>query len=162
MGYQGEIAINTFVAAMIAFSLVFAAFSSEIWLSALKTLPKGQLEAAAMLGLSKGTTFRRVVLPQLTRIALPGLSNNWLSLLKDTSLVSTISLVDLMRQTSLAVSVTKEPMLFYTVACLGYLFSRRCPAACSMCSNALSAATNRVPSHEHRESVEHAAQRGVA
>lgn len=122
MGYQGEVAINTFVAAMIAFSLVFAAFSSEIWLSALKTLSKGQLEAAAMLGLSKGTTFRRVVLPQLTRIALPGLSNNWLSLLKDTSLVSTISLVDLMRQTSLAVSVTKEPMLFYTVACLVYLF----------------------------------------
>jgi polar amino acid transport system permease protein len=63
-----------------------------------------------------------VVLPQLARIALPGLSNNWLSLLKDTSLVSTISLVDLMRQTNLAVSVTKEPMLFYTVACLGYLF----------------------------------------
>ncbi len=122
MGYQGEVMINTFVAAMIAFSLVFAAFSSEIWLSAFKTMPKGQFEACAMLGLSKGTTFRRVVLPQLTRIALPGLSNNWLSLLKDTSLVSTISLVDLMRQTSLAVSVTKEPMLFYAVACFGYLF----------------------------------------
>jgi ABC-type amino acid transport system permease subunit len=59
-----------------------------------------------------------VLLPQLTRIALPGLSNNWLSLLKDTSLVSTISLVDLMRQTNLAVSVTKEPMFFYGVACL--------------------------------------------
>ncbi|MNJ53679.1 Histidine transport system permease protein HisQ [compost metagenome] len=52
---------------------------------------------------------------------MPGLSNNWLSLLKDTSLVSTISLVDLMRQTNLAVSVTKEPMFFYGVACLGYL-----------------------------------------
>jgi ABC-type amino acid transport system permease subunit len=62
-----------------------------------------------------------VLLPQLTRIALPGLSNNWLSLLKDTSLVSTISLVDLMRQTNLAVSVTKEPMFFYGVACLVYL-----------------------------------------
>ena len=62
-----------------------------------------------------------MVLPQLTRIALPGLSNNWLSLLKDTSLVSTISLVDLMRQTNLAVSVTKEPMFFYGVACVGYL-----------------------------------------
>ena len=122
MGYQGEVMINTFVAAMIAFSLVFAAFSSEIWLSAFKAVPKGQFEAAATLGLSRGTTLRKVVLPQLTRIALPGLSNNWLSLLKDTSLVSTISLVDLMRQTSLAVSVTKEPMLFYAVACFGYLF----------------------------------------
>jgi polar amino acid transport system permease protein len=100
---------------------VFAAFSSEIWLAAFKTLPKGQLEACSALGLSKRTGFFKVVLPQLTRIALPGLSNNWLSLLKDTSLVSTISLVDLMRQTNLAVSVTKEPMFFYGVACLGYL-----------------------------------------
>lgn len=122
LGYPGEVAINTFVAAMIAFSLVFAAFSSEIWLAAFKTLPKGQYEAASALSLSRRTTFTRVLLPQLTRIALPGLSNNWLSLLKDTSLVSTISLVDLMRQTNLAVSVTKEPMLFYSVACLGYLF----------------------------------------
>ncbi|WP_339548106.1 ABC transporter permease [Pseudomonas sp. RA_35y_Pfl2_P32] len=122
MGYEAEVAINPFVAAMIAFSLVFAAFSSQIWLGAFKTVPKGQFEAAAALGLSRRTTFIKVVLPQLVRIALPGLSNNWLSLLKDTSLVSTISLVDLMRQTNLAVSVTKEPMLFYTVACFGYLF----------------------------------------
>ena len=122
MGYEAEVAINPFVAAMFAFSLVFAAFSSQIWLGAFKTVPKGQFEAAAALGLSRRTTFTKVVLPQLVRIALPGLSNNWLSLLKDTSLVSTISLVDLMRQTNLAVSVTKEPMLFYTVACFGYLF----------------------------------------
>ena len=122
MGYETEVAINPFVAAMIAFSLVFAAFSSQIWLGAFKTVPKGQFEAAAALGLSRRTTFTKVVLPQLVRIALPGLSNNWLSLLKDTSLVSTISLVDLMRQTNLAVSVTKEPMLFYSVACFGYLF----------------------------------------
>ncbi|MGE8391998.1 ABC transporter permease subunit [Pseudomonas sp. BIGb0427] len=121
MGYEGEVLINTFLAAMIAFSLVFAAFSSEIWLAAFKTVAKGQYEASAALGLSKATTFRKVVFPQLVRIALPGLSNNWLSLLKDTSLVSTISLVDLMRQTNLAVSVTKEPMFFYGVACLGYL-----------------------------------------
>ena len=121
LGYPGEVAINTFVAAMIAFSLVFAAFSSEIWLAAFKTLPKGQYEAASALSLSRRTTFTRVLLPQLTRIALPGLSNNWLSLLKDTSLVSTISLVDLMRQTSLAVNATKEPMLFYLAACGLYL-----------------------------------------
>ncbi|MGH8435719.1 MAG: ABC transporter permease [Pseudomonas sp.] len=121
MGYDAEVTINTFLAAMIAFSLVFAAFSSEIWLGAFKTVGKGQYEAAAALGLSQGAAFRKVVFPQLVRIALPGLSNNWLSLLKDTSLVSTISLVDLMRQTNLAVSVTKEPMFFYAVACFGYL-----------------------------------------
>lgn len=121
IGYEGEFIIHTFAAAMIAFSFVFAAFSSEVWLGAFKTLPKGQYEAAFALGISKPTTFFKVILPQLIRIAIPGLSNNWLSLLKDTSLVSTISLIDLMRQTNLAVSATKEPMLFYSVACLVYL-----------------------------------------
>lgn len=121
IGFSGEFIIHTFVAAMIAFSFVFAAFSSEVWLGAFKTLPKGQYEAAFVLGISKPTTFFKIILPQLIRIAIPGLSNNWLSLLKDTSLVSTISLIDLMRQTSLAVSITKEPMFFYTVACLVYL-----------------------------------------
>ncbi|RMX09398.1 ABC transporter permease subunit [Allofranklinella schreckenbergeri] len=121
LGYEGQFSINAFLAAVVAFSLVLAAFSSEVWLAALKTIPKGQREAAQALGLSRGTTFRRVVFPQLMRVALPGLSNNWLTLLKDSSLVSTISLVDLMRQTNLAVAATKEPVLFYLAACLLYL-----------------------------------------
>ncbi|WP_375741028.1 ABC transporter permease [Pseudomonas boanensis] len=121
-GHQTEVTINAFFAAMIAFSLVFAAFSSQVWLAAFKVVGKGQYEAAKVLGLSRRATFFKVILPQLLRVALPGLSNNWLSLLKDTSLVSTISLVDVMRQTNLAVSATKEPMLFYICACLIYLF----------------------------------------
>ncbi|MCP1635726.1 polar amino acid transport system permease protein [Kerstersia gyiorum] len=121
IGYQSEFRINAFVAAVVAFSLVLAAFSSEVWLGAFKTIPKGQQEAAQSLGLSRRTTFLRVTLPQLMRVALPGLSNNWLTLLKDSSLVSTISLADLMRQTNLAVAATKQPMLFYFVACLLYL-----------------------------------------
>lgn len=120
-GQPQEVSINAFAAAMVAFSLVFAAFSAQVWLAAFKTIGKGQYEGAAALGLSRPITFIRVLLPQLTRVALPGLSNNWLSLLKDTSLVSTISLVDLMRQTNLAVSATKEPLFFYGVACLVYL-----------------------------------------
>ena len=87
----------------------------------MKTVARGQYEGAQALGLSRRHTFFKVVLPQVMRIALPGLSNNWLSLLKDTALVSTISLVDLMRQTSLAVNATKEPMLFYLAACGLYL-----------------------------------------
>lgn len=120
-GYEGEFSFNAFVAAVVAFSLVLAAFSSEVWLAAYKTIPRGQMEAAQALGLSRRTTFLRVTLPQLMRVALPGLSNNWLSLLKDSSLVSTISLVDLMRQTNLAVTATKEPVVFYLAACLLYL-----------------------------------------
>ncbi len=113
--------INAFVAGVLALSLVFAAFSCEVWLGAFNIFDKGQYEAAKALGLSRSTTFFRIVFPQLIRNALPGLSNNWLTLLKDTSLVSTIALVDLMRQTNLAVAATNKPMLFYLVACLLYL-----------------------------------------
>jgi polar amino acid transport system permease protein len=121
LGYETEFHINAFAAAVFAFSLVLAAFSSEVWRGAFKTIPKGQLEAARALGLSKRTTFLRITLPQLMRVALPGLSNNWLTLLKDSSLVSSIALVDLMRQTNLAVTATKEPILFYSTACVLYL-----------------------------------------
>ncbi|WP_455482368.1 ABC transporter permease [Bartonella sp. B35(2025)] len=113
--------INAFIAGVLALSMVLAAFSCEVWLGAFNVFDKGQYEAAKTLGLSRSTTFFRIVFPQLMRNALPGLSNNWLTLLKDTSLVSTISLVDLMRQTNLAVAATSEPMLFYFVACSLYL-----------------------------------------
>ncbi|OPB29396.1 ABC transporter permease subunit [Bartonella sp. WD12.1] len=113
--------INAFTAGVLALSMVFAAFSCEVWLGAFKIFDKGQYEAAKALGFSCSTTFFRIVFPQLTRNALPGLSNTWLTLLKDTSLVSTISLVDLMRQTNLAVASTNKPMFFYLVACLFYL-----------------------------------------
>ncbi|WP_336288458.1 MULTISPECIES: ABC transporter permease [unclassified Bartonella] len=113
--------INAFIAGVLALSMVLAAFSCEVWLAAFNIFDKGQYEAAKALGLSRSTTFFRVVFPQLIRNALPGLSNNWLTLLKDTSLVSTISLVDLMRQTNLAVAATNKPMLFYVVACILYL-----------------------------------------
>ncbi|AQX21245.1 amino acid ABC transporter membrane protein 1, PAAT family [Bartonella sp. CDC_skunk] len=113
--------INAFIAGVLAFSMVFAAFSCEVWLAAFKMFDKSQYEAAQVLGLSRSTTFFRIVFPQLLHNALPGLSNNWLTLLKDTSLVSTISLLDLMRQTNLAATATNEPILFYLVACLLYL-----------------------------------------
>ncbi|WP_455477408.1 ABC transporter permease [Bartonella sp. B41] len=113
--------ISAFVAGILALSMVLAAFSCEVWLGAFNIFDKGQYEAAKTLGLSRSITFFRIVFPQLVRNALPGLSNNWLTLLKDTSLVSTIALIDLMRQTNLAVAATNKPILFYLVACSIYL-----------------------------------------
>lgn len=121
LGFDGEVQIPAFIAGMIALGLVLAAFSAEVWLGALNAVTKGQREAASALGLRPPQTFRLVVVPQMIRVALPGLSNNWLALLKETSLVSTIALVDLMRQTNIAVGATKEPFLFYSAACLMYL-----------------------------------------
>ncbi len=113
--------VSGFVAGVIALGIVFSAFSSEVFLSAFRGIPQGQYEGAAALGLTRGQTLRKVVMPQLFRLALPGLSNLWLVLLKDTALVSIIALDDLLRKTSVAVGNTKEPFFFYMVACLLYL-----------------------------------------
>ncbi|MCA0400534.1 MAG: ABC transporter permease subunit [Proteobacteria bacterium] len=121
LGLPGSIEMSPFVAGMIALSLVLAAFSAEVWLGALNAIQKGQREAAAALGLTKPQAFRLVVFPQLIRVALPGLGNNWLVLLKETSLVSVITLQDTMFIASRANVVTKEPFLFFGVAALIYL-----------------------------------------
>lgn len=111
-----------FVAGMVALGLVLGAFSSEVWVGALNSIHKGQREAASALGLSRAQAFRLVVLPQLMRVALPGLGNNWMVLLKETSLISVITLQDIMFITTRANVVTKEPFLFFGAAMLLYLF----------------------------------------
>lgn len=113
--------MHPFLAGMIALGIVLAAFSSEVWVGALNSIHKGQREAAAALGLTRAQAFRLVVFPQLMRVALPGLGNNWMVLLKETSLVSVITLQDLMFITARANVVTKEPFLFFGVAMLIYL-----------------------------------------
>lgn len=114
--------VNSFVAGMVALGLVLSAFSSEVFLGALRAIDRGQVEAGKALGLSRWQCLRLVTFPQLIRLALPGLSNLWLVLLKDTSLVSLIALNDLLRKANIAVGATKEPFFFYAVACLIYLF----------------------------------------
>src|SRR3954447_2810257 len=103
IGFDSGFEINGFFAGVVSLGLVLGAFSSEVWLGALRSVPKGQREGAFALGLGRHATLRHVVFPQLFRIALPGLGNNWMTLLKDTSLVSVIAFSDLMRVTNVAV-----------------------------------------------------------
>jgi polar amino acid transport system permease protein len=118
---DASIEINSFVAGMIALGVVFSSYASEVFLSAFRAIPHGQYEGGYAVGLSKGQTMRLVIVPQLIRIALPGLGNLWLILLKDTALVSVVGLADILRQTGIAARVTKEAFLFYGIACLLYL-----------------------------------------
>jgi len=121
LGFTSNLEISPFLAGMVALGVVLAAFSAEVWLGALNSIQKGQREAASALGLSKWQAFRLVVFPQLMRVALPGLGNNWMVLLKETSLVSVITLQDTMFIATRANVVTKEPFLFFGVAALIYL-----------------------------------------
>ena len=116
-----HIEVSAFVAGVIALSVVAAAYSSEVWVSAISSVPKGQIEASLSLGLTKGQTFRKIVLPQLFRIALPGLGNIWTILLKDTSLISTLAVMDLMRAAFEAARFTREPLIFLPMAAGIYL-----------------------------------------
>ena len=118
---DASIEINSFVAGMVALAVVLSSYSSEVFLSAFRAIPNGQYEGGYAVGLSNGQTMRLVIFPQLIRIALPGLSNLWLILLKDTALVSVIGLADILRQTGIAARVTKQAFLFFGTACLIYL-----------------------------------------
>ena len=109
--------LNAFFAGMIALGLVFSAYASETFLSALNSVSTGQSEAARALGLGRIRTMQKVVFPQLLRHALPGLSNLSLILQKETALVSILALDELLRHTQVAVGATKEPILFFSVAC---------------------------------------------
>ena len=136
LGLSGRLELNAFVAGVIALSAVVAAYASEVWLASFAAVPPGQAEAARALGLGRRDAFRCVILPQLIRVALPGFGNLWASLVKDTSLISTLAMMDLLRAASEAARNTREPLLFYTAAGAAYL-------AISIASNAGQAALER-------------------
>jgi polar amino acid transport system permease protein len=116
----GFVELSPFVAGVVSLGLVFGAFSGEVLRGAFQALDKGQVEAGLAVGMRRFDVFRRIKLPQVWRFALPGLSNLWVNLIKDTALVSIISLNDLMRMTSVAVGFTKKPFTFFLAACLAY------------------------------------------
>ncbi len=120
-GLTSRLELSAFLAGVIALSVVVAAYSGEVWVAALKSVPPGQAEAAQALGLDRKRAFFLVTLPQLARVALPGLGNVWTVLLKDTSLISTLAVTDLLRAASEASKNTTRPILFYGAAAAIYL-----------------------------------------
>jgi len=116
----GFVELSPFVAGVVALGLVFAGYAAEVLRGAWQSLDKGQCEAAQAVGMTRFDTFRLIELPQMLRLALPGLGNLWINLLKDTALVSVIALNDLMRMTNIAVGATKKPFVFFVTVCLVY------------------------------------------
>ena len=120
LGYP-ELELNAFAAGVIALGLCFGAYATEVFRGAILAIPRGHREGGQALGLSKVRIFWRIILPQMWRIALPGLGNLFMILMKDTALVSVIGLEEIMRRSQIAVSLSKEPFHFFLIAAFIYL-----------------------------------------
>lgn len=115
------ILLDAFPAALIGFTLNVGAYSSEIVRAAISSVPRGQWEAAYSIGMSWSQAMRRTVLPQATRVAVPPLSNTFISLVKDTSLAAAITVPELFQTAQRIVATTYEPLILYIEAALIYL-----------------------------------------
>jgi polar amino acid transport system substrate-binding protein len=96
--WRWELKLSPMEAAVLGFALNYAAYQAEIFRAGILSIPVGQWEAAASLGMSRWMTFRRIILPQAIRVILPPLTNDLVALFKDTSVVSVIAVVELTKQ----------------------------------------------------------------
>ena len=115
------ITLEAFPSAVMAFGMNLGAYNAEVFRAAILAIPKGQMEAAYMIGLNYPMTMIRVILPQSFPIAFPSLFNNLIGLLKDTSLASSITVIELFTAAQQIAARTYEPFALYCEAALIYL-----------------------------------------
>lgn len=108
--------MTPFQAGVVTLVLLYSAFIAEIYRAALEAIPKGQREAAVALGLSRFRSFWHVTLPQATKIAIPNVGSMFIGMVKDTSVISVIGLLEVIHVTENIESVTFQPFVLYTVA----------------------------------------------
>ena len=109
------------VAAVIAMSVCYGAYMGEIFRAGIQAVPKGQMEAALALGMTRTQAIRKVILPQTFKIILPPVGNEFIALLKDSSLVSILAVSDLLRRGREFASTTFQYFETYTIVALVYL-----------------------------------------
>lgn len=119
-GLKNFLVMDRMTAAVVAFTLNYAAYFCEIFRGGLLSVDKGQYEAAQVLGFSKAQTFFRIVLPQLMRVTLPSVSNEVITLVKDTALVTAIGVTEILYFAKGAVNRMVDASA-YVVAALFYL-----------------------------------------
>lgn len=108
-------------AAILAMSICYGAYMAEIFRAGIQSIPKGQMEAALALGLSRSQAMRKVILPQTIKVILPPIGNEFIALLKDSSLVSILAVADLLRRGREYASTSFRYFESYTVIALIYL-----------------------------------------
>jgi arginine/ornithine transport system permease protein len=120
-GVDWYINLNAFAAGVLTIGFIFGAYMGETFRGAFMAVEHGQIEAGKAYGMSPWLVFRRIRFPQMMRHALPGISNNWMVLLKTTALVSVIGLSDMVRVAAEASRATHEPFTFLIPVAAVYL-----------------------------------------
>lgn len=115
------IMFDSFTAAVITFALNVGAYNSEVIRASIESVHKGQWEAGESLNLTYHQIMRFIILPQSIRISIPSLSNSFISLIKDTSLASSITIVEMFTVGQQITAETFDPLLIYTLVALIYL-----------------------------------------
>jgi len=120
-GVAGTVEISGFAAAVAVLALVQGAYMTEVFRGAIVAIPRGEVEAADAFGFPRWKRFRHIVVPAMLPNALPGLSNLWLILVKDTALVSVVGFEELFFTAQQAAASTRSYFVFYTAAGALYL-----------------------------------------
>ena len=118
---QFGLVFSPFVAGVVALSIGSGAYVAEVFRSGLAAIPSGQGESAQALGMGPILMMRRIILPQVVRIIVPALTNEAINTLKNTSLLSTITVLELTLFTQMAIATTFRPFDFYIAAAILYL-----------------------------------------
>jgi polar amino acid transport system permease protein len=121
ISFMANYRANAIVLAIFGFVFCYGAYMSEIFRAGIQSIPKGQMEAARSLGMSYFQAMRHVVLPQAIRVILPPVGNEFIALLKDSSLVSAVALADLTRRGREFMSANFNPIEVWTMVALLYL-----------------------------------------
>lgn len=120
-GARGFVGVPAFATGAAAIGIVSSAYQAEVFRGAFQVLNRGEIEAAQSFGMTRWLMFRRIIAPQVLRYSIPGLGNNWQSVLKESALISVTGLVELLRQSQIASGSTRRPFDFYLTAAVLYL-----------------------------------------
>jgi His/Glu/Gln/Arg/opine family amino acid ABC transporter permease subunit len=121
LGLAKDFAVNGFVAACLSLGFVQGAYSTEVFRGAIGTVPHGQRDAAAALGLTAWQSWWLIIFPQMFQKALPGLGNLWLVVLKESSLISVVGFSELLFTAKMAGGATHSYLMFFSIAALAFL-----------------------------------------
>ena len=121
MGYEGFLGLPSFAAGALAVGIISGSYQAEVFRGAYLAVARGELEAASAIGMNRSLRFRRIIMPQVWRYALPGVGNVWQLSLKDSALISVTGLAELMRTSQVAAGSTRQYFLFFIVGGALYL-----------------------------------------